>query len=331
MNKWVVITSILSPTLAVQHFGFRTDWSTVVVGDRKSPESYEAQGIQFTGIEQQKELGYALCQLLPENHYSRKNLGYLLAIQGGALILAESDDDNRPLDIFLSDHSQKIKSDAYSAERWLNVYRYYSDEPIWPRGFPLEHIADSSSSKIEKHFGTWDCPIQQFLANGDPDVDAIYRMIFSKSDHEFLPTETIVLASGTYTPFNSQSTVWFPQAFPLLYLPSYVSFRMTDIWRSFVAQICLHAVGQNLAYMGAGVTQDRNPHDLLRDFRDEVPGYLNNDAIIELLLGLKLSSEIGDQGKNLFWCYEALTDAGLIAEEELGLVEAWCADLNNLR
>jgi hypothetical protein len=41
---------------------------------------------------------------------------------------------------------------------------------------------------------------------------------------------------GVWVRFNSQNTVFFLDAFPLLYLPGHVSFRMTDIWRSFVAQ-----------------------------------------------------------------------------------------------
>ena len=43
-------------------------------------------------------------------------------------------------------------------------------------------------------------------------------------------------AADTWCPFNSQNTAWWRDAVPLLYLPAYCSFRMTDIWRSFVAQ-----------------------------------------------------------------------------------------------
>ena len=76
------------------------------------------------------------------------------------------------------------------------------------------------------------------------------------------------LGPETWCPFNSQSTWWFPVAYPLMYLPSRVSFRMTDIWRGFVAQRCLWELGKGIVFHAAEVVQRRNPHALLRDFAD---------------------------------------------------------------
>ena len=82
------------------------------------------------------------------------------------------------------------------------------------------------------------CPIQQGLADGNPDVDAIFRLVLPLPMN-FGRKPPIALCRGAWCPFNSQNTSWWPAAYPLLYLPAYCSFRMTDIWRSFVAQrIC---------------------------------------------------------------------------------------------
>jgi len=111
-------------------------------------------------------------------------------------------------------------------------------------------------------------------------------------------------------------------------LPSFVSFRMTDIWRSFIAQRCLWAMGHGVVFHSAEMFQDRNPHNLLRDFEQEVPGYLNNQKIREVLESTNLQSGADEVSANLHRCYVALIMAGLIPEKEMPLVEAW---LNEIR
>jgi hypothetical protein len=108
------------------------------------------------------------------------------------------------------------------------------------------------------------------LADHSPDVDAVWRLVLDRP-FCFDKGESLYLAPGTWCPFNSQSTWWWPEAYPLLYLPSFCTFRMTDIWRSFVAQRCLWAVGQGVAFHASEVAQARNQHNLMRDFEDEVP------------------------------------------------------------
>ena len=48
---------------------------------------------------------------------------------------------------------------------------------------------------------------------------------------------------------------------------------MTDIWRSFVAQRILQENDWAVLFHAPTVSQERNEHDLMRDFADEVPGY----------------------------------------------------------
>src|SRR6185369_7426051 len=113
-----------------------------------------------------------------------------------------------------------------------------SDLNIWPRGFSLNKIKDKPAAITEKNNTDFFCPVQQGLADENPDVDAMYRLIMELPVH-FKKRTPVILGLNSICPFNSQNTTWFKQAFPLLYLPSYCSFRMTDIWRSFIAQrIC---------------------------------------------------------------------------------------------
>ena len=77
-----------------------------------------------------------------------------------------------------------------------------------------------------------------------------------------------------------------------------------------------------------GKLQDRNAHSLLRDFEEEIPGYLNNNRIISILERAQLSSGADAVGDNLHRCYEALISAGIIPFEEMPLVEAWLVDFH---
>lgn len=74
--------------------------------------------------------------------------------------------------------------------------------------------------------------------------------------------------------------------------------------------------------------QERNEHNLMRDFEDEVPGYLNNSKICEELEGLGLESGVDKIGVNLRVCYEKLVEMGLVDARELDLLEVWneCID-----
>jgi hypothetical protein len=138
------------------------------------------------------------------------------------------------------------------------------------------------------------------------------------------------LGRGAWCPFNSQSTWWWPEVYPLLYLPSYCTFRMTDIWRSLVAQRCLWEIGGCVTFHVGEVVQKRNPHNLMRDFRDEVPGYLSNDSIRRALEPLRLKSGQAFVGANLELCYEALVVAGIFPHKELTLLRAWLHDLGRV-
>jgi hypothetical protein len=323
----IIITSIFAPTEGVRRVvEYCPNWEVIVVGDRKTPADWHYEGVRYMSLDAQYELVPDFARACPLNHYARKNVGYLAAIRAHAPMIAETDDDNIPYPSFLQDTSRTVTGSLSTERGWDNVYRYFTSERIWARGLPLDVIVPSLREPATPGDSvSVDCPIQQFLADGDPDVDAIYRLTV-EGDIKF-EKNTVILQSGTFSPFNSQNTLWFPEVYPLLYLPSYVSFRMTDIWRSFVAQACLYALGGSLAFREATVYQVRNAHNLMRDFNDEIPGYVNNRKIMDTLNGLSLSGGVDQVGHNLHRCYEALLEIGIIESREMPLVEAWLREL----
>ncbi len=111
-----------------------------------------------------------------------------------------------------------------------------------------------------------------------------------------------------------------------MYLPTWCSFRMTDIWRSFIAQRIAWANGWNILFHNATVYQERNVHNILKDFEDEIPGYLNNGMICEKLMTLELTSGISHIFENMKKCYIVFVENGLVDEKELVLLDYWLRD-----
>jgi hypothetical protein len=296
-----------------------------VIGDVASPANFELEGCRFYGLKEQYDTGLKLARLCPTKHYARKNLGYLLAIREGKSLIVETDDDNSPSETFWDERQRRQSVGTLANHGWANVYKYFSDANIWPRGFPLDHVKDELPTLTTLSVVNGDCPIQQGLANENPDVDAIYRLVSSLP--QSFRSGRVALAEGSWCPFNSQNTTWWRDAFPLMYLPAYCSFRMTDIWRSFVAQRIAWTNNWSVLFHEPTVWQERNEHDLMRDFRDEVPGYLHNKSICEQLGKLSLRSGRENLGDNLQVCYEKLVSMELIDRKELELVSAWLEDL----
>ncbi len=325
-----VITTIQAPTPSVRRLASRladAGAETLIVGDKKGPETYDVPGARLLSLADQLRAQFSIAKLLPVGHYARKNVGYLQAIAGGATCIYETDDDNHP-NVSWAPRSRIVPGCRVEAKGWFNAYSCFSRELIWPRGFPLDSVRGAPQPSIHPA-GLVDAPIQQGLADVSPDVDAVWRLVLDR-DFRFERGPSIALQPGTWCPFNSQSTWWWAPAFALMYLPSYCSFRMTDIWRSLVAQRCLWELGMPIVFHAAEVEQVRNEHDLMHDFEQEVPGYCGNQRMADLLGRLSLHPGSEHVGQNLLLCYEALVAEAFVAANELDLVRAWNADLGRL-
>lgn len=331
-NCAVVITTINHPTKAVIDIathGSKLGLDVVLVGDDKSPANFNQDGARYLSLDAQRETGFQYAGIAPARHYARKNVGYLAAIASGAEMIIETDDDNIPMPTFWNERQAAVRATVISDPRWINIYAYFSKSRIWPRGLPLREIQRENIALEEAVTDEIYCPIQQGLADGDPDVDAIYRLV-AELPVEFQKRDPIALTGEAWCPFNSQNTTWWAAAFPLLYLPYYCSFRMTDIWRSFVAQRIAYANGWGILFHSATVFQERNEHNLMRDFEEEIPGYLRNDEIRQALTNLSLEEGSSKIPENLRICYGKLADMGCVGAEELPLLNAWLSDLADI-
>ena len=289
-TKFIVITTINKPTEAIRKFAQWKNWNVVVIGDRKSPADWKCEGVVYLDLEAQYSY-LSLCSLakaIPENTYLRKMVGYAYAIQNGATAIFETDDDNIPYDdaetvleetlnLTINPSNERLRSNL----GWINIYQRFTEQRCWPRGFPVEFVRHPDvGGQIGKDCKPW--KITQFLADGDPDVDAIYRMLLSETVY-FARNRKYLLDEGTFCPFNSQATLWLPETFPFLFLPTGVSDRVADILRGYIVLPCLWKINGTLAYSSPIVFQERNVHKLLNDFSEEVSLYLNANKWSHLL------------------------------------------------
>ena len=68
---------------------------------------------------------------LPFNHYCRKNIGYLHALKDlpSGDVLYETDDDTYLTDAAALAHTEReVTYASDSNPRWINAYRFFSDE-----------------------------------------------------------------------------------------------------------------------------------------------------------------------------------------------------------
>jgi len=325
MNN-IVITTINPLNDNIKQFTKVPNFKTIIVGDDKST-IYHYKDLIFLSLDDQLDLKYRSISTTPENHYSRKNIGYLYAMVNGAEVIYESDDDTFiNNDNFLKDFKFECNNKINSSSSIINIYKLFTKENIWHRGFDITKINENIDYKEERYsssIGVW-----QGLINRDTDVDAIYRLTNKKVDIKFDEGKEISLNMGLYSPFNTQNTLWRKECFPLMYLPMSVNFRFTDILRGYVAQRIMWEYGYNLGFHSPDTYQIRNKHDYLKDFKDEMSMYLIVPRLIDILNNVKLSGI--SMTTDLCLVYHKLFDEDIVSKYELLSIKNWVMDLNYL-
>ena len=326
------MNSLLVTTINKLSDDFLTLWKQlgldyiIVIGDKKTPSHVLEEQHLFCDVNAQSNLGFAVCDKLPFNHYARKNIGYLLALKNGDEFVFETDDDNF-IDGSVDSNSifkNKDEVELVSKKGYENVYKHFVDEEIWPRGFPTDLIKNNAASTTEvKQRSSVKIGVSQGLVNNDPDVDAIYRMV-NETGTTFATNKNVVLDEFCYCPFNSQSTLWKREYLPYAYLPSTVSVRYTDILRGFVAQRCLWQHQAKLEFTSPNLIQYRNDHNLLVDLKHEMEMFETVHLLTQTLNDTILGE---DKCDNLLAVYTNLAKVGIVQDAELPIVEAWIHDV----
>jgi hypothetical protein len=302
MKKFLVITTINAPTKAIHEFLriLWDEWKIIIVWDRKWPFTYlEDDKIIFLDIETQYKLYPTLASLIPEKHYSRKNIWYYHAITLWADFIAETDDDNIPYDFFPQFIDKKeIETDIIEVNWSINIYSHFTDKHIWPRWLDLTKIKNKVSSENIKRWIVKPY-IQQSLADKDPDVDAIYRLTIYDEVY-FDKNKSIALGKFAVSPFNTQNTYRHKESFPLLFIPTTVESRICDIRKSYIAQKWIQSIWWSVMFRSPTVYQERNEHNLQNDFNEEIPLYVQTWELISAINSIDITWDIIQDVKNIY-------------------------------
>jgi hypothetical protein len=274
MKKVIVTTTINPPTEAIRRFDNIPDWDLVVVGDLKTPPDYKLKRGLYCGPEQQEKYDKQLSEAIGWNCIQRRNFGILLAHEMNADVVALVDDDNIPTEDWGKDVAvgREIELNYYETELPAFDPLGATNYPwLWHRGFPLQLVPLREYGR--KHRRQVKVDVQADLWDGAPDIDAICRMEHAP-ECRFDPSN-FPLASNRITPFNSQNTFLSKDILSNYFLFPHIG-RMDDIWAAYYVQ----AKGCQVIFAKPSVYQARNPHDAVRDMRQEYLGYEHNLSLV---------------------------------------------------
>jgi len=349
-DRWIVVTSIFQPSPATRMLGkmTRQGWCFVVVADKNGPSDYDdVEGVIYLTVEKQKALHFQIVDRVPWRHFGRKNIGYLYAIAHGAKVIYDTDDDNRikvenipisgvgpgkQLPEALPVNVSRPMGDV-AGHNMFNPYPSFRSTcgHIWPRGLPLDFVRGKGVENWTLHTAQLERPpaVQQYLADEDPDVDAVFRLTRQLPCHfDGMPEgqpEMLAVPPGVFVPYNAQATVHLYEAFWGLLLPVTVHGRVSDIWRSFLTQKLLWDIGTVLTFTNPHVIHDRVAHDYLKDFQSEQDLYLKSTSMIAFLS--KWVSDAPTLVERLEQLWAALYSRGFVELDDLLLAQAWIRDL----
>ncbi|XP_066936685.1 uncharacterized protein [Clytia hemisphaerica] len=336
-ERWIVVTSIFKPTEDIKKLAKIPGWKMVVVGDTKSPKEYKVDNVVFLSIADQENSGFETAKYLTYGCYQRKNMGYLYAIRHGARYIYDTDDDNHPYGgQVVFDEMKQTKSylmyDGGSERHHYNTFAHFGQSTLWPRGFPLDRI-DKDPMRRYKTCSNTRPLVQQGVVDGDPDLDAIQRLTRKDASAKFVvyfdkEAPPVVLPPKSFAPYNSQNTFQHYDIFFALLLPITVTFRVNDIWRSYIAQRLMWDIGGHLAYFPPNAYQDRTPHNFLKDFYEEDDLYRLTNPLTEFLL--KWDSKNSNMVERHFEIIKELYKLDILGPRDVRLARAWARDLRRI-
>lgn len=270
MKKYIVTTTINTPTKATIAFSKMPDWTLIVVGDKKTPhEEYKKINCIYLDPDYQYQKYTKLSDSIGWNTIQRRNIGFVEAYNLGAEVVATVDDDNIPYknwgeNLYIG---QEIECDLYEPK--LDVFDPLSitkSNNVWHRGFPIEYVPFRHSveylGKTKRKV-----LIQADLWDGDPDIDAIARLSF-KPIVKFSEI-TAPYCSNKISPFNSQNTFISREVLKDYAVLPFIG-RMDDIWGAYILQ---SKFPNSVIYNCSTVYQDRNKQDLITNLEKEIIGY----------------------------------------------------------
>lgn len=273
----IVCTTVNPPTEALYKFinickKPGSPWVLMVVGDLKTPHNYQelADAGQLIYVSPKMQEAYypELSRAIGWNTSLRRNIGFALAYSMNCSIMASVDDDNIPYQSWGEDLliSKTVEVNEFTTSGPVDdPFSVVNSRGWWQRGFPIQLVRSRKLTFVGKKII---CPqIQASFWDGDPDIDAVVRLIQNTADHRCIEAKPFTMHH--IAPFNSQNTFFHHTVIPHYLLLPAVG-RIDDIWGSYELQ---NHWPTAIVYTSATVFHARHEHDLVRDMSLEMFGY----------------------------------------------------------
>ena len=294
----------------------------------------------YLSIKDQKNLGYNIEKYLNYNSYSRKNIGYLYAIQHGAKEIYEIDEDiiisnlnhltNDLNNIFIC---YGLRNDS----KMINPFPYFGEADIWPRGFRINDINNNHENKyyiLNSSQLNIKPLIFQGLINGNPDVDSILIQTRIEKNNlinfNFSDNYPLLYLPGNYIPINSKNTRYLYDIFPYLLLPTSLNERICDIFRGYIIQYFAWNNNGSIIYYFTSIYQNNYSNWTKQQFLEEKDLFYKLDNLLKelnILLNTKNKNSI-----QLFLDFiKILVYKDFLKEDDLKLYKAFISDLLNIK
>jgi len=314
----IVLTTINYPVVLetlwqnLNRFGHLDGCHVWVVADKKTPfesaalcKTISNRGLQVTylSIEAQDAWGVGpyrpLYERIPYNNETRRNIGYLHALEQGCERLICIDDDNFPVDDddLIGGHADvgtAWEGDVISTETsFFNLCELIEIEPkrlVFPRGYPfsLRGVTQKRTNRpapvgaiIGARAGLW---------LHDPDVDATTWLNGKIFGTRYVGPATGILAQDTWSPINTQNTCVARDLVPAFLcvpmgwdMPGGKLQRYGDIWGGYFLQALMKDSPYHVAFGRPVVEHRRNQHSYIDDLRAEYWGMILTDWLVDLL------------------------------------------------
>jgi len=312
-NNHIVFTTIYTPKVLfnlqknLEQYGHLDDTVCWVVGDNKTPavcadlcRKVTNLGLEtyYLDIPTQNKWGKRFLDFyyrIPYNNESRRNIGYLYALEHGCERLISIDDDNFPTDDdFIGSHlNTGMRWDGEVIEEpsgFHNVCEYLEIEPhrkIFPRGFPF----GLRDAKNEPHNSKIPADARVGVTEGlwmkDPDVDATTWLNGKIESKAYRGPAHFMLSQSTWSPVNTQNTSVVRELIPaFLCVPMGYPVhsgrieRYGDIWGGYFLQALILGTSYHICFGHPIVEHRRNPHNYLDDLGHEFWGMILTDWMV---------------------------------------------------
>jgi hypothetical protein len=278
----ITTTTILPPTKAIQAYDAMEDWELVVVGDRKTPE-YKLERGTYISWQEQIDRYPDLCRLIGPDSVDRgRMISFIEAHNRKADVVAVIDDDNYPYEDWGNNYIQEeIDVDYFNTDQIAcdPINRFF--DYLWHRGFPIQLTKDAIRRVWPAGRKRIVPLVQADLWNGDPDVDATFRIVANLNVK--FPEDIHPYAFNAFSPFDSQNTFIAGCVLKDHYANIPWTGRNSDIWASYIFE-ALHP--DSTIYNRASVyhAQVRSVKSLVQDLEDEIMGYKKTLKFLEDIL-----------------------------------------------